>query len=104
MYDYFVDEAQCMMVPWEDRVGSFIYSLDSFASLFVPTVETTRLTYLLDSLLDNHYYAMFVGNTGTGKTAILMNKLRNMDPDAVIYTLINLNSFMDAPAMQVWKG
>jgi dynein heavy chain len=44
---------------------------------------------------------MFVGNTGTGKTAIMMNKLRSMDPEAMAYTTINMNSFSDAPSLQV---
>lgn len=47
------------------------------------------------------HYAMFVGNTGTGKTAIMMNKLRSMDPEAMAYTTINMNSFSDAPSLQV---
>ena len=44
---------------------------------------------------------MFVGNTGTGKTAVLMNKLRGLDPEAVIASVINMNSFSDAPSLQV---
>lgn len=44
---------------------------------------------------------MFVGNTGTGKTAIMMNKLTRMDPEATMYTTINMNSFSDAPSLQV---
>lgn len=99
MYDYYVDDTNCIMIPWEECVPSFTYVPDNFGSLFVPTVETSRLTYLLDSLVDNQYYAMFVGNSGTGKTAILMNKLKNMDPDSMSYNVVNLNSFSDAPSM-----
>ncbi|KAF6251999.1 flagellar outer dynein arm heavy chain beta [Scenedesmus sp. NREL 46B-D3] len=75
VYDYYVDEAQCLMM--------------------------TRLTYFLDSLVKNRHFTMFVGNTGTGKTAIMMNKLRSMDPEATAYTTINMNSFSDAPSLQV---
>ncbi len=117
------------------------------APLFVPTVETTRLTYFLDSLMANRcaaracvnttdsnvdastdtsrhrptvttplknptnphqtpppperHYVMFVGNTGTGKTAVLMNKLRGLDPEATAACIINLNSFSDAPSLQL---
>lgn len=69
VYDYYVDEATCTMTPWADKVTPFSYQPDSFASLFVPTVETTRLTYFLDSLIANKYYVMFVGNTGRGPPA-----------------------------------
>lgn len=45
---------QCLMVPWDDRVPKFTYTPGGEASsLFVPTVETTRLSYFLDSLLNN---------------------------------------------------
>lgn len=44
---------------------------------------------------------MFVGNTGTGKTANIMSKLNRMDPEVTMYTTINMNSFSDAPSLQV---
>ena len=44
---------------------------------------------------------MFVGNTGTGKTAVVMNKLRGLDPEAVAAAVINMNSFSDAPSLQL---
>eukprot|EP00201_Polytomella_parva_P017476 CAMPEP_0175071536 /NCGR_PEP_ID=MMETSP0052_2-20121109/19298_1 /TAXON_ID=51329 ORGANISM="Polytomella parva, Strain SAG 63-3" /NCGR_SAMPLE_ID=MMETSP0052_2 /ASSEMBLY_ACC=CAM_ASM_000194 /LENGTH=4543 /DNA_ID=CAMNT_0016338719 /DNA_START=12 /DNA_END=13643 /DNA_ORIENTATION=- len=100
VYDYFVDEAQCLMAPWEEKVHKFQYFPGDFNSLFVPTVETTRLTYFLDSLVANRHFAMFVGNTGTGKTAILLNKLRNMDSETMAFYTINMNSFSDAPSLQ----
>lgn len=67
VYDYYVDEAQCLMVSWEDKVPKFSYIPGEFSSVFVSTVETTRLTYFLDSLVANKHHVMFVGNTGTGK-------------------------------------
>lgn len=64
VFDYYVDDATCSMVPWEGKVPSFSYMPDSFSSLFVPTVDTTRLTYFLDTLVAKKHYVMFVGNTG----------------------------------------
>ncbi len=103
VYDYFVDEQnnQPIMVPWEERVPKFTYIPGDYGSLFVPTVETTRLTYFLDSLISNKHFAMFVGNTGTGKSAIMVNKLRNMDTEAMTSYTINMNSLSEAPALQV---
>ena len=65
VFDYYVDDATCSMVPWENKVPSFSYMPDNFSSLFVPTVDTTRLTYFLDTLVAKKHYVMFVGNTGT---------------------------------------
>lgn len=64
VFDFYVDEATCTMAHWAQRVPAFTYTPDSFSSLFVPTVETTRLTYLLDLLLPNKHHVMFVGNSG----------------------------------------
>jgi dynein heavy chain len=46
------------------QVPKFQYFPGDFNSIFVPTVETTRLTYFLDSLIPNKHHVMFVGNTG----------------------------------------
>lgn len=64
MFDYYVDDASCSMVSWDSKVPSFTYMPDSFSSLFVPTLDTTRLTYFLDTLVAKKHYVMFVGNTG----------------------------------------
>ena len=64
VFDYYVDEATCSMVPWEQRVPAFQYFPGNFSSLFVPTVETARLTWLLDTLMAKHHNVMFVGTTG----------------------------------------
>ena len=66
VYDYYVDEKEGAMVHWEARVPSFVYAPGDFHSLFVPTVETTRLTYFLDSFIANRHNVMFVGGTGAG--------------------------------------
>ena len=37
---------------------------------------------------------------GTGKTAIMRDKLRNMDAEITCSSTINMNSFSDAPTLQ----
>lgn len=64
VFDYYVDEQNVCMAHWSQRVPAFTYAPDNFSSLFVPTVETTRLSYLLDLLVPNQHHVMFVGNTG----------------------------------------
>ena len=44
---------------------------------------------------------MFVGNAGTGKTALMRENLRNLDGEAWAFSTVNMNNFMDAPALQV---
>ncbi len=64
MFDYYVDEAAVAMVSWEARVPAFAYAPDAAAAVFVPTMETARLTYLLDTLVARRHHVMFVGSTG----------------------------------------
>lgn len=101
VFDYYVDDKTAQMVPWEDRVHAFSYSAaDGFANMFVPTVETTRLSYFLDSLISHGHYVMFVGNAGTGKTALMRDKLKSMDQEVTTFSTLNFNNFMDASALQ----
>lgn len=83
-------------------MSPFQYSpSDSFGSMFVNTVETTRISYFLSSFIANRHYCMLVGNSGTAKTAILMNKLKAMDAETMSSYVMNMNSFSDAPSLQV---
>lgn len=64
VYDYYVDPEACLMVPWDEKVPKFSYADmggSKGGALFVPTVETARLTYFLDSLMANRW-----GNRGSG--------------------------------------
>jgi dynein heavy chain len=80
--------------------GLYQDDINNFGNLFVDTVDTTRMGYFLDSLLMNKHYVMFVGNAGTGKTALMRSKLASLDQEAFTYSTINLNSFSDAPSLQ----
>ena len=70
VFDYYVDPVSMQMRPWEEKVEGFGYNpSEAFANIFVPSVESTRLSYFLNSFIKNKHYCMFVGNAGTGKTA-----------------------------------
>ena len=103
VFAYFVDPKQMLMVPWTDVVEKYTYTrdLNQFANIFVPTVESTRLSSFLDGFIRDGHYAMFVGNAGTGKTALMRDKLKSLDAEAYGFATVNMHSFLDAPALQI---
>ena len=64
IFDYFVDEQSCSMMHWDTKVSPFTYQPDNFAGMFVSTVESTKIRFLLDLLMGREHYVMLVGNTG----------------------------------------
>ena len=103
VFDYFVDNASeggRRMAHWGERVPSYTHIAGAdFAAIVVPTMETTRLNFLLDLLLPMGAPAMLVGNAGTAKTTVLADKLRAL-PDHMISYTINFNSFSDSSSLQ----
>ena len=71
-----------------------------FSKIFVPTIHTTRLRYLLDIHLKRRKPALFVGGAGTGKTQVIKDYLATTKPDQVAYKTINFSSFTDSAALQ----
>jgi len=87
-FDYFYNAATGEHVHWQNEVPQHSPipignkpGETPFSTLFVETVETVRMTYILDRLVRNGKYAMFVGNAGTGKTEIIKNYLGGLDKD-----------------------
>ena len=88
-------------VPWATKVPTYEHQPTMvFGNIYVATMETQRLTYLLDLLMPNRHACMFVGGAGTGKTTIMFDKLRTMDTDAYAFMNINLNCFTDSMLLQ----
>jgi dynein heavy chain len=59
----------------------------------VNTVETTRLRYFLDLLVDKKMAIMFVGSAGTGKSVIINEKLKSLPNDLYSIASVPLNFY-----------
>ena len=72
-----------------------------FTQLFVPTSDTLRLTFLMDSLARRGRYCMLVGS-GSGKTSIINQYLRSLDKDTdgFLTHTINMSYFTDSKRLQ----
>ena len=59
----------------ETREKYSIPSNATFETITVPTIDTVRSSWLLDTLLHHHYKTLFSGATGTGKSKVVYQKL-----------------------------
>lgn len=59
----------------------------------VDTLETTRLRYFLDLLVDKKKAIMFIGAAGTGKSVIINDKLKSLPNELFAVATIPLNYY-----------
>ena len=109
-FDYFFDVNTGQHVHWKTKLGKFVPppmgnrpGETPFSSIFVQTVESTRMSFLLDKLIKNGKYAMLVGNTGTGKTEIIKNYLQGLDKEAddIINRNIGMSYYTSSYTLQM---
>jgi len=82
VFDYSVDLDRGVYSPWASQVPNYTDVADvPFGNISVSTVDTVRLTFFLTLLMDLKRCVMFVGGSGTGKTTIVKDKFRSLDPD-----------------------
>ena len=92
IYDYGIDPTTHTFEPWIDRVTKFEYNPEkSFFSILVPTPDTVRYKFLLDTLLGQGYNVLISGDTGVGKSVITSDYLVNADPDKYVSGFINFS-------------
>ena len=102
VFDYFIDDTDKKGKHWRDAIAKYTHVSGegaAFSSIVVPTLDTTRLTFLIDDLATRYKPVMLVGGAGTAKTTIIQDKLGRL-PEEIIYFNINLNSFTIASTLQ----
>jgi len=63
-----------------------------FSQVLVPTVDTVRYTYVLDSLMNVKLPVLLVGDSGTAKTVTISNYLRELDYNRFTSLTVNFSS------------
>lgn len=90
LYEYYFDPEQAKWVPWADKVPEYEHKVGAkFHEILVPTVDTVRNTWLLELMVKIKRPVVFVGETGTSKTATIQNFLRKLDPENSV-SLVNI--------------
>ncbi|RHY56820.1 hypothetical protein DYB38_001612 [Aphanomyces astaci] len=76
VYDYRFDGKKATWLTWMDSSAAAAIPRDMpYTSILVPTIDTERNAWLLDTLLTHHYHVMCTGDTGTGKSVSIKKKL-----------------------------
>jgi dynein heavy chain len=103
LYDYYFDVQEQVWIAWKWIVPEYEHdSTKRFSEILVPTVDTVRVTYLLNLMNKVGRPIILVGETGTSKTAIIQNFLRSLNPD--INILLNINFSSRTSSMDVQKN
>jgi dynein heavy chain len=106
-YDYYYDLETNEFIHWTTKVPEYVpvpigqgHGASAFTEIVVSTVDTVRLTFLMDILVKNGHGVMFVGGAGTGKTTMVNNYLNHQDAEKTLFTGINMNYYTDSKAFQ----
>ncbi|XP_041985040.1 dynein axonemal heavy chain 10 [Aricia agestis] len=93
LYDYCLELTTKTWEAWEWLVQEYHHQRDErFSSILVPTVDTLRLTWLIQIMESVGRPVLLVGETGTSKTAIITNYLRGLPADKYIVQQMNFSS------------
>eukprot|EP00102_Acyrthosiphon_pisum_P015188 XP_008185630.2 PREDICTED: dynein heavy chain 10, axonemal [Acyrthosiphon pisum] len=92
-YEYYLDIEQQIWVPWNTLVPKYEHNPNiKFNEILVPTVDSTRVTWLLNLMTDVKRPVILIGETGTSKTATMQNFLRTLDTNQFMQTNLNFSS------------
>ncbi|KAL3909005.1 MAG: hypothetical protein SGPRY_009579 [Prymnesium sp.] len=106
VFDYYIDPSSKKNEPkrclhWREIVPSYTHDpTEAYARIMVPTLDTTRIMYLSDMMLQLKKPVMLVGNAGSAKTVILNSLLRSLDDEKWMFYNISFNSFTLASDLQ----
>ncbi|CAG7784849.1 unnamed protein product, partial [Allacma fusca] len=94
-FDYVCDKRNNQWQLWLNAIDREHASISPYAKvndLIIPTDETSRQTYFLRMFTNNDIPFMFVGPTGTGKSAITNNFIMSAPRDRFVANVINFSA------------
>uniref|UniRef100_A0A8C4NKT0 AAA+ ATPase domain-containing protein n=1 Tax=Eptatretus burgeri TaxID=7764 RepID=A0A8C4NKT0_EPTBU len=93
LFDYHFDSKKKSWIPWQRMVLPYIHNPEMrFNNIQVPTVESTRMGWLLQHLMAQRQPALLVGDTGTSKTTMVQSFLQGQDPDCTMQLSVTFSS------------
>ncbi|KAL5110547.1 Dynein beta chain ciliary [Taenia crassiceps] len=101
IFDYFWSLTSRKFEPWSSLLKH--YERDENQPLqncLVPTVETARVQYFLDKLIQSGKPVMLVGGAGTGKSNILQDMFAHLNSEVFIVKNISFNFYTTSLMLQ----
>ena len=95
IYEYKVNEVSGEWEHWASRVPLWKPSADvrtSFASILVPTIDSVRCEFTLESSLGQNRPVLLIGGPGTAKTSTVLQVLGKQDPAHVLTKTVSFSS------------
>jgi dynein heavy chain len=101
VYDYFFDAKTARWLNWLDGQPLFRIEADAkFNNIVVPTIDTIRHEWVIEKLLRKGYHVLCTGDTGTGKSVSLKNKLVKGMPSTFLSIFLNFSARTSANQTQ----
>ena len=87
--------------PWSELITAHRHDAEiPLSTITVQTADTVRMTYLMSLFVDNAKSVMLVGTAGTGKTNLIMSKLRTLNKEEVLFRVISFNARTSSAGLQ----
>ncbi len=82
IFEYFFDASKECWISWKRLVPAYKHNPErKFYEILVPTIDTCRSDWLLQLSYRIKRPVLFVGESGTSKTATINSFLRKLNPD-----------------------
>jgi dynein heavy chain len=99
--DYYFDFRKRDFVHWKYSVEEYVHvGEDQFSKIYVPTVDSSRISFVMQQLVPRGHPVLLVGGQGTGKTQLMREYLRSMNSEQFYNQSINMNYYTDSLALQ----
>eukprot|EP00741_Cyanophora_paradoxa_P017811 tig00021017_g17202.t1 len=82
-------------VTWQSKIPEWTYPTGydpQFSTLFVPTMDSTRYEYLVDTIAKQRKPVLFIGGPGTAKTSVILQYISRQDSEQFLQKKINFSS------------
>jgi dynein heavy chain, axonemal len=90
IYEHYINVEKRDWASWDERIPASFKPQEKgldFHRISVPTIDTARNKYLIQSLLKHGSQVLLVGHTGVGKTSLIEGILMALDISVSSFTL-----------------